>query len=413
MRAVIYPGTPRGVIDIPSSKSLAHRALICASLARGASHIGNIALSDDIEATLRLCRAVGARMTPREGGLDVIPADEIPKSIEVDCGQSGSTLRFAVPLALALGCDALFHGEGRLMERPMDAYEELCRRRGFTYELQGDTLHIHGLMTPGEYHLGRVVSSQFVSGMMMALGSAEGRSEIIYGSSPSAPYIGLTAEMMGIFGSSPVMGDGRAAVGGGYIGCDTVLEGDWSQGAVWACLGAALGDIECRGLDPKSRQGDRVILERLSHMGACISGTGFRSSPLSPLDLDCTQCPDLAPAAAACAVFCGGVTRLKNAGRLEAKESDRARAIVGILNKMGCRAERRGGEIWIYPSKPRGGAELWCFGDHRIVMMAAMLACGADLPTVIKDPQAVDKSYPGFWRDLASLGVKVEIYEQE
>ena len=187
MRAVIYPGIPRGVIDIPSSKSLAHRALICASLARGSSHIGNIALSDDIEATLRLCRAVGARMTPRGGGFEVIPTCGAPESIAVDCGQSGSTLRFAVPLALALGCNALFLGEGRLMERPMGAYEELCRRRGFTYELQGDTLHIHGLMTPGEYHLGRVVSSQFVSGMMMALGSAEGRSEIIYGSSPSAP----------------------------------------------------------------------------------------------------------------------------------------------------------------------------------------------------------------------------------
>ncbi len=413
MRAVIYPGTPRGVIDIPSSKSLAHRALICASLARGTSHIGNIAPSDDIEATLRLCRAIGAEITPRGGGFEVIPTCGAPESIEVDCGQSGSTLRFAVPLALALGCNALFRGEGRLMERPMDAYEELCRRCGFTYEMKDGRLRVRGRMTPGRYHLGQVVSSQFVSGMMMALGAAEGRSEIIYGSSPSAPYIGLTAEMMGIFGSSPVMGDGRAAVGGGYTGCDTVLEGDWSQGAVWACLGAALGDIECRGLDPESRQGDRVVLERLSHMGACISGTGFRSSLLLPLDLDCTQCPDLAPAAAACAVFCGGATRLTNAGRLEAKESDRARAIVEILNKMGCRAERRGGEIWIYPSKPRGGVELWCFGDHRIVMMAAMLACGAARPTVIKDPQAVDKSYPGFWRDLASLGIKVEIYEQE
>ena len=413
MRAVIYPGTPRGVIDIPSSKSLTHRALICASLARGSSHIGNIALSDDIRATLRLCRAIGAEITPRGGGFEVIPTCGAPESIEVDCGQSGSTLRFAVPLALALGCDALFHGEGRLMERPMGAYEELCRRRGFTYEMKDGRLRVRGWMTPGRYHLGQVVSSQFVSGMMMALGAAEGRSEIIYGSSPSAPYIGLTAEMMGLFGSSPVMGDGRAAVGGGYTGCDTVLEGDWSQGAVWACLGAALGDIECRGLDPESRQGDRVILERLSRMGADISGMGFRSTGLSPLDLDCTQCPDLAPAAAACAVFCGGATRLTNAGRLEAKESDRARAIVEILNKMGCRAERRGGEIWIYPSKPRGGVELWCFGDHRIVMMAAMLACGADRPTVIKDPQAVDKSYPGFWRDLASLGIKVEIYEQE
>lgn len=395
MRIKVYPGAPVGRVTLPCSKSMAHRAIFCASMAEGGSVIDGLDMSEDIEATVNVCHALGADIDIKDRRMTVMPFKK-EGTVRANCGQSGSTLRFALPAILARGAGGELTGEGRLMERPMESYRDLCRSHGWTYEMNGGVLVVKGSMGSGRYRLDKVVSSQFVSGMMMALGSLNEKSVIEYGVSPSAPYIRMTADMMAAFGASVEFGEGAVIVGGGYKGSNIAVEGDWSQGAFWLAMGRALGRIECLGLSDNSAQGDRYMARWLEK-GETV--------------LDCTDHPDLAPAAAAYGCFSGGVT-LRNVARLTAKESDRAAGIVDIINKMGDEAERRGDEIFVMARKPRGGVEV-AVDDHRMAMMAAFLACGAQEPTVISGAECVGKSYPDFWRHLAGLGIKTEVLDEK
>lgn len=395
MKIKVYPGAPRGRVTLPCSKSMAHRAVFCAAMAEGGSVIDGLDMSEDIEATVNVCRALGADISVAGRRMTVMPFKK-EGTVRANCGQSGSTLRFALPAILARGAGGELTGEGRLMERPMESYRDLCRSHGWTYEMNGGVLVVKGSMGSGRYRLDKVVSSQFVSGMMMALGSLNEKSVIEYGVSPSAPYIRMTADMMAAFGASVEFGEGAVIVGGGYKGSNIAVEGDWSQGAFWLAMGRALGRIECLGLSDNSAQGDRYMARWLEKEETV---------------LDCTDHPDLAPAAAAYGCFSGGVT-LRNVARLTAKESDRAAGIVDIINRMGGEAERRGDEIYVMPVKPCGGVEV-SVDDHRMAMMAAFLACGAQEPTVISGAECVNKSYPDFWRHLAGLGIKTEVLDEK
>lgn len=396
MKIKVFPGEPRGSVTVPCSKSMAHRAIFCAAMARGPSVIKGVDLSEDIKATIEVCRALGAVIDIDGRRLDIRPAENcLP--VRASCGESGSTLRFALPAILVRGCGGRLTGRGRLMERPMESYRELCLAHGWDYSQEGGAIAIEGQMEAGRYKLDHVVSSQFVSGMMMALGSLKDESVIEYGLSPSAPYIRMTAKMMEAFGASVTFSEGAVKVGGGYKGSPVTVEGDWSQGAFWLALGKALGRIECLGLEEDSVQGDRYMARWLEMGGGVF---------------DCTDHPDLAPAAAAYGCFSKGGTRLKNVARLAAKESDRAAGIVDIINKMGGRAERRGNEISVTPLRPRGGVEIEA-DDHRMAMMAAFLACGVVEPTVISGSRCVDKSYPDFWRHLADLGIRTEVLDEK
>lgn len=412
MRVRVYPGVPRGCVRPPCSKSAAHRAFFCALGAEGESRIGGLDMSEDIAATIDVISALGGGVQLL--GDTAVVRGERPRGqkVEIDCRQSASTLRFAIPMALARGQDVTFTGQGRLMQRPLETYQSLCRRYGFGFDLSVGRLRVNGAMTSGNYRLEGLSSSQFVSGMMMALGSLEGSSEIVFGVSPSTPYINLTGGIMSAFGAEPRFGSGGVIVGGGYKKTDITVEADWSQGAVWACLGAVCGDITCLGLDMDSLQGDRSIAPRLAAMDACVDGLRFAAGSLEAADFDCTDHPDLAPVAAACGCFSRGRTRLLNTSRLTVKESDRAAAIVGLINQMGGRCEDMGDAITVYPQRPKGDVTVDCGGDHRIAMMAAVLACGAEKPTVINQAESVGKSYPMFWRHLQSLGIRVDIDEE-
>lgn len=394
MKIKVYPGEPWGGVTPPCSKSMAHRAVFCAAMAEGESVLEGVDMSEDIEATVNVCRAMGADITLTGRRVTVRPFKK-EGTVRAFCGQSGSTLRFALPAILARGGRGELTGEGRLMKRPMESYRELCLAHGWTYEQRDGLLAAEGSMKAGKYRLDRVVSSQFVSGMMMALGSLREESVIEYGVSPSAPYIKMTAEVIKAFGAFVGFEEGKVRVGGGYKGTRVAVEGDWSHGALWLAMGKALGRIECHGLDKDSFQGDRYMvwwLERGDNV------------------LDCTDHPDLAPAAAAYGLFSGGV-RLTNVGRLADKESDRATGIVRMINDVGGRAERINDEIIIYGGAPRGGRV--AVDDHRMAMMAAFMACGSEEGIVIEGAECVAKSYPDFWRHLAALGIKTEVSDEK
>ncbi|MBE6993552.1 MAG: 3-phosphoshikimate 1-carboxyvinyltransferase [Ruminococcaceae bacterium] len=391
MIAVIQPSRPVGPVRPPCSKSQAHRALFCAYAAGG----GQASLPDE-SADLRATKRVIDALETGSGG--------------ADCGASGSTLRFALPFALMTGRPFTFTGEERLFERPMDVYERLCARHGWQYDPAPGHLTVCGTMGAGQYDLGDCASSQFLTGMMLALGSLPERSTIRFDALPSAPYIGLTAHVMARFGCRPSLRERSVTVGGGYTPAAFTPEGDWSQAAVWAAMGALGGDVTLENMNDDSLQGDRIIVLRLKQMGADVDRHRFRGGVLRALDFDCTDCPDLAPVAAAVACFCEGETRILNAGRLRVKESDRAHALVTIINDLGGAAQDCGDCLLIRPIRPTGG-ETRSFGDHRIAMAAALIGCFAAGPVTLRGAEAVEKSYPAFWDHLSSLGVRVTLHE--
>ena len=396
MNITITPAKLAGTIVPPPSKSQAHRALIAAALAHGESVISNVALSQDIEATLRCLEELGAEftvdgstITVRGMGANAMSPLRRMAYPRLDCGESGSTLRFLIPIALAVRGGGIFTGSGRLMERPLKPYFDLFDEKGIAYELKDNTLTVSGLLEPGEYRLPGDVSSQFFTGLLFALPLLGGPSAIIpTGPLESEGYIQMTLRVMAQFGVElPVTlslpphyhPQGNQT----YRAANAAVEADWSQAAFWYAAGALGNPVVPAGMDPYSLQGDRVVMEQL----LALSGPG-------DLALDVSGCPDLVPPLAATAALrAGRATRLTNAARLRIKESDRLASVTAVLGALGADItegpdflEIRGKETLA------GGAAVDSFNDHRIAMMAA---------------QCVAKSYPDFWEVYGQLGGNV------
>ena len=384
MNLTITPGKLSGTVTPPPSKSQAHRLLICAALAGEGSVIHNLADSQDIRATRRCL----AELTTDRRTLP-----------ELDCGESGSTLRFLIPLALALRGGGVFTGHGRLMERPQKPYFDLFDEKGIQYEQKDGVLTVEGRLTPGEYRLPGNVSSQFFTGLLLALPLLDGPSAII----PTTPlesegYIGMTLDAMHEFGvdiASTRSIPPHYLVSGGrrYQRAEVTVEGDWSQAAFWYaanCLGCT---VDVRGVSQYSTQGDRVI-ESL-----CLE----LSQP-GDTEIDMSGCPDLAPPVAAAAAVRRGTTRLVNAGRLRIKESDRLAAITAALNAMGARVTEHSDSLTIYGRDGLTGGTVDCCNDHRIAMMAAIAATRCREPVTLLGAECVAKSYPDFWEHYRMLG---------
>ena len=368
MNLTITPVKLSGTVTPPPSKSQAHRLLICAALAGEGSVIHNLADSQDIRATRRCL----AELTTNRRTLP-----------ELDCGESGSTLRFLIPIALALRGGGVFTGQGRLMERPQKPYFDLFDEKGIRYERKDNVLTAEGRLTPGEYRLPGNVSSQFFTGLLLALPLLDGPSAII----PTTPlesegYIGMTLDAMREFGvdiASTRSLPPHYLISGGqkYRGAEVTVEGDWSQAAFWYaanCLGCT---VDVRGVSQYSTQGDRVI-------ESC--------------------CPDLAPPVAAAAAVRQGTTRLVNAGRLRIKESDRLAAITAALNALGARVTEHPDSLTIYGRDRLAGGTVDCCNDHRIAMMAAIAATRCREPVTLLGAECVAKSYPDFWEHYRMLG---------
>ena len=412
MNVTITPGRLAGTIAPPPSKSQTHRLLIAAALAHGESVIQNVALSQDIEATLRCLEELGAEftvdgstITVRGMGANAMSPLRRMAYPRLDCGESGSTLRFLIPIALAVRGGGIFTGSGRLMERPLKPYFDLFDEKGISYRLQDGVLTVSGLLTPGEYRLPGDVSSQFVTGLLFALPLLNGPSVLI----PAGPlegegYIQMTLQAMGQFGVElPVTlslppqyhPQGNQT----YRAARAAVEGDWSQAGFWYAAGFLGSPVTAAGLDPYSLQGDRAVADHLLPLG----GPG-------EVDIDVSGCPDLAPPLAAMAALrAGETTRLVNAARLRIKESDRLASVTAVLGALGADItegpdflEIRGKETL------SGGAAVDSFNDHRIAMMAAIAATRCEKPVTITGAECVAKSYPDFWEEYERLGGKLE-----
>ena len=419
MRAAIRPGaSPAGTLAAPPSKSMAHRAVLCAALAAGTSRLTHLAHSQDIDATLGAAAAFGAAVQTGDTWAEITGAGAFrPAAGPVDCGESGSTLRFLIPLAALSGQPVTFTGHGRLMQRPQSVYQDLFGRQGLRFEQAGDTLTVAGPLRPGDFELAGDVSSQFVSGLLFALPLLAGDSTLrLRPPVESRSYIQMTRAAQAAFGvQSRWLDDTTLLVPGNqhYTPCNTAVEGDWSQAAFPAVLGALAGDVTVTGLAADTLQGDAVIAQILRRCGAAVEqaegGFRFRKSHLAGTEIDLADCPDLGPILMALGLLCEGETVIANAGRLRLKESDRIAAMEQELRKLGGRIESDGGTVTIRRSVLHAPAgPLWGHNDHRVVMSLTVLAAAAGLPVQIDGAEAVAKSWPGFFAAVRQLGVEVQ-----
>ena len=413
------PARIGGTVSAPPSKSIAHRAVLCSALAKGTSHIENLEFSKDISATLAAAGQLCARV---ESG----PADVLVEGLghfrpvfgPVDCCESGSTLRFLIPLASLTGQSITFVGRGRLMERPQSVYETLYREQNLHFEQANGQLTVAGSLRSGEYTLAGNVSSQFISGLLFVLPLLAGDSTLhLIPPVESRSYIEMTRAAQAAFGvTSHWLNDTTLCIPGGqqYHPRDYIVEGDYSQAAFLAVLGAVKGGITLTGLAAETLQGDAAILDILRRCGAKFTrteaGLVFEQAPLHGVDIDLADCPDLGPVLMVLGLLCEGTTVIRNAERLRIKESDRIAAMEAELRACGGVLSSEGGTITVQGCKPRLHAPetpLSGHNDHRVVMSLTVLALAADIPLAINEAEAVQKSWPHFFDALKPLGVEV------
>ena len=403
----IRPKGLAGRVTVPPSKSQAHRLLLCAALARGESEVGNVAFSQDIRATLGCMEALGAKWEELWPGLLRISGisggaweGELP---HMDCGESGSTLRFLIPIALAVAGGGIFTGRGRLMQRPQKPYFDLFDEKGIAYEQREDTLIVRGRLTPGAYRLPGDVSSQFFTGLLYALSLLEGESTVVSTTKlESSEYIDMTVEAMARAGVDVRFEADKNTY---YVKAKKYntftgeVEGDWSQAGFWYAAKALGNAVEPEGVGADSAQGDRIMAEHF----LSLTGEG-------DVTIDVSNCPDLVPPLAVMAAVRRGTTRLVNAARLRIKESDRLASVSATLNALGASVEEGADSLTIHGRENlRGGVEVDCCNDHRIAMMAAIAATRCEFPVKLLGANCVKKSYPNFWEHYQELGGDLDV----
>lgn len=431
MDALIQPHPLTGSVAAIPSKSMAHRLLICSALASGITDLICPTRSEDIDATLQCLRSLGAPAMLTRAGMRMVPitVGGARKPARLDAGESGSTLRFLLPIVAALGKGATIMGHGRLAERPLSPLDEQLREHGVTLSECGRfPLEVSGRLTGGTFRLPGNVSSQYVSGLLLAAPLLDEAVDIFV-SEPveSRAYIDLTVSALASFGvkvteqrikdesgAYRVYGVSEAATFESPGVC--TVEGDWSNAAFWLAAGA-LGTepLSVTGLDSQSRQGDRAVMAALPLLGARMGrGRGIVAATREALrgrTIDVSGIPDLVPPLAAVAAYASGSTRLANAGRLRLKESDRLVTVRDALIALGGDARIEQDDLVIEGKSSLSGGTVDAAGDHRIAMMAAICAAYAEGPSTILGAQCVAKSYPSFFDDFRSLGGSIS--EQE
>ena len=415
MIRAVTPGTRTGAVEAPASKSAAHRLLIGAALADRPSVLTCRGLSRDIEATAACLRALGAAIEIENDRLTVAPVPgEASEEALLPCGESGSTLRFLLPVVGALGRKATFRMEGRLPERPHGALIEALTAHGMTIVQAGDLLQCEGRLIPGVYTIPGDVSSQFISGLLFVLALLPGESELrVTGKTESAGYVAMTEGALARFGIQYKKAPGlwRTPGGDAYRApAELIVEGDWSSAAFFLCMGAVSDKgILVRGLPAQTAQGDRKIIDILQGFGAAVeesaAGVLVRKGRLTGQTVDAAEIPDLVPTVAALAAGAEGVTRIVNAARLRFKESDRLATTRAMLAALGADAEETADGLLIHGKSALTGGRIDAAGDHRIAMAAAVAAAFCAAPVEVDGAECVAKSYPAFWRDLEQLEV--------
>ncbi len=407
MNVTIQPQKLCGTITPPPSKSQAHRLIIAAALADGESVLSNVAFSQDILATLSCMEQLGARWEQVDGytirvtgisaGQPRRQADGVP---HFDCGESGSTLRFLIPIALAVAGGGVFTGRGRLMERPQKPYFDLFDEKEIYWEQKDGALTVRGTLESGVFSLPGNVSSQFFTGLLYALPLLDGDSRINSRTElESRSYIAMTLDALkgcGVTVDAPEGNTGAFSVPGGqrYASAKRCVEADWSQAGFWYAAMALGNLVDVNGMNEMSRQGDKVVADAF-----------VKLSRSGEVELDVADCPDLVPPLAAMAAVREGTARIVHAARLRIKESDRLAAVTTAMNALGAQIEELSDGLVIHGVETlRGGVSVDACNDHRIAMMTAVAATRCTQPVTITGAECVKKSYPNFWEDYEMLG---------
>ncbi len=414
----LFPGHIKGDIKIPPSKSLSHRALICASLCKGQSIISNVILSEDIITTINALKQLGAKFEIT-GDQVIVTGVKKPKydNHPVFCNESGSTIRFLIPLFSLTNKEVTFTGTESLIRRPQTVYKKIFTHDQNKFEKHENRIVVKGSIKAREYIIDGNISSQFFSGLMFALPLLKEDSYIYYkGSLESKSYIDLTIEMLELYGIDVDEIENGYFIEGNqqYKATDYRVEGDYSQAAFFLVGGILSGAVKLDDLNHESNQGDYEITNIIKQMKGKIIFTenGFvtEQSQTKGTTVDISNCPDLGPIIALLGAMSKGVTTLKNISRLRLKESDRVNSIVTTLVKLGVNVKVEDNQIIIYGrQKLKGGITLDSFNDHRIAMMISIAALRCDKPITLTNSKAVNKSYPNFYEDYRSIGGVIEI----
>ena len=412
----LQPGKIKGTVSVPPSKSLAHRAIICASLAKGKSIISNVEYSKDIEATISCMQSLGTQIKKYDDYLEIDGTHTYSKeNCLMNCEESGSTLRFMIPISLVHSVNLHYIGKGKLGQRPLGVYYEIFDDQNISYSYKENVLdlYINGQLHSGEYSLPGHISSQFITGLLFSLPLLEGDSKIIITSKlESVGYIDLTLQMLRLYGIEIVYKENIFYIKGNqsYKCGNYRIEGDYSQAAFYLVAGALGNDVIVEDLNMESAQGDKEIIDLLKRMGCTFipSGNGYKmvADSLKAIDIDASQCPDIIPVLALACAVSQGYSRIYNAGRLRIKECDRLSATVEVLKNLGIEAIEKEDEMIIKGGKIIGGC-VSSYNDHRMAMMEAIASTVSTSPITIDNKECVRKSYPSFWDDFKMLGGKI------
>ncbi len=412
-----------GTIAIKASKSVMHRALICAALSEGISLLKNCYISHDITATMEILTKLGATFSVVGDNIKVcgIAKKPITDNLILNANESGSTIRFLIPIAAALGYDAIFTGENRLKTRPLDIYKEVLGENGVSVDYDGELpFTVSGKLCANNFPMHGNISSQFISGMLFALPLLNGDSSVeVIPPFESRGYVDITCDVLQQFGVTINSHENTYSLQGNqsYNACDYTVEGDYSQAAFFLvanCLGAKLN---ITNLNENSLQGDKQILDILKNIGVDISfinGTvKTNCTKLQSFDIDAANIPDLVPILCVLASFCDGVSTIKNVERLKIKESDRIKSSLELINALGGCASYDGEAITIHPCTEFSGGVIDTQNDHRIAMSAAIASIKSTAPVIIKGAECVNKSYPDFFTDIKMLGGVFDVINME
>ena len=407
----ITPNHLHGSVKVPQSKSICHRALICAALADKPTRLLVTDVPDDVRKTAEFVRAIGAEVDFQSDHIAITPVKDLPESASFDCEKSRNTIRFAIPLTASLGIKSEFFGDEKLKIDHISSLMEMLKAHGCTFESQMLPIKMTGKIRTGDYYISASESSQFISSLMMGLARTKGDSKIVLlPPNNSKRYIDVTVSVLQSFGSSiECLPDGYLIHGKPFVSPGEFCpEGDFSAAAVWLSMGVAV-----TGIDRRSKQADETALDVLVSMGALLferdGELHCHTNNMHSFCLDAAQFPDILPALCAAAATAKGTTHVMGAGKLKYRDTDRINGICGLINALGGKAYPFAEDIVIEGVPSLKGGEAPCGGDHRLVLAAAALSCNCKEPVIIRGADSVQSNYRNFWNDFRSVG---GIYEQ-
>ena len=427
MKIKIKPSVLNGTIEIPPSKSYSHRAVIAAALAEGGkkSKIDNLKFSVDITTTTDIMENWGAEIERFENALEIIGngGKVVPKDKYVQCNESGSTIRFLIPIGITNKNELIFDGKGKLVDRPLDSYYKIFDKQGIFYKNENGKLPltVNGKLKAGNYEIDGNISSQFITGLLYALPLLDGDSKLTINKNlESKGYIDLTLEILKLAGIEIVNNDYKSFDIRGnqiYKPLNYTVEGDYSQVAFWIVAGIISAnrnnEVKCLHVNKNSLQGDREIIEIVERMGANIeifdNYVIVNPSKTKGTVIDISQCPDIGPILTVLGALSEGETRIINGERLRIKESDRITSIKTELNKLGANVTEEGDSLIIQGvERFAGGVTVNAWNDHRIAMSLAIASTRCEKEIILEEAESVRKSYPHFWDDFVKMGGKIE-----